>query len=219
MGLKYELTEAPPEELKSLYKETNGKFVLDVEGVVPQTKLQEVEVKLTEFRNNNVTLKQQLEAAVGTSLKGKQPSEINVEQILEQHVAEMRTNYETKVNTLTQSNATLQGHLERVVLSDSVKTAATEYGVLPSALPDVLNRAKEMFEVHDGQAVSKEKKLDKDGKPYSVQSWIQSLSDGAPHLFAQSRGSGSQTPIRGKLPTAELKGVDLIAKGLRDRSK
>lgn len=219
MGLKYELAEAPAEELKGFYKEVNGKFVLDVEGAVAQAKFTEVETKLNGFRDNNIELKKKLESLGGTSLKDKDPKDIDVEKLLDQRVAEMKSGYETQIKTLSEQTTSLSGHLERVVLSDSVKTAAAEYGVLPSALPDVLNRAKEMFVVADGHAVPKDKKLDKDGKPYTIASWITSLNESAPHLFAQSRGSGSQSPVKGKPPTGELHGIDLIAKGLRDRSK
>lgn len=210
MGLKYELTEAPSEELKALYKEKDGKYVLDVEGVVPQA-------KLDEFRTNNVSLKEQLEKLTKTPLNNVDPKTINVDEILEKHVKDMKSNYDGQVKTISEENAALKGHLERVVLSDSVKTAASEYGVLPSALPDVLNRAKEMFIVKDGVAIPKDKTADKEGKPYTVTSWITSLNDSAPHLFAPSRGSGSQPPVRGKPPIGELTGIDRIAKGFKDR--
>lgn len=219
MGLKYELTEAPAEDIKPFYKEQDGKFILDVEGAVPETKLRETETKLAEFRTNNVTLKQQIEAATNTSLKDKKPADIDVEQILQTHVSELKTNYETQVTTLADQKKQLEAHLERVVLSDSVKEAAIKYGVQDSALPDVLNRAREAFTVKDGEAVLKDKKLDKEGKQYTVSSWIQSLSESAPHLFAQSRGSGSQKPVKGMPAQGELSAVDKIAKGLRDRNK
>jgi hypothetical protein len=219
MGLKLELEQAPEESIKGFYKEVNGKFVLDVEGAVPVTKLKETEAKLEEFRTNNITLKQQLETVTKTPLKDVPTSQINVEQILEKHVSEMKTAYESQVQTLAQQKAELEGHLERVVLSDSVKDAAIKYGVHESALPDVMNRAKEVFTVQAGKAVPKEKKVDKAGNPYGIESWLQSLNETAPHLFAQSRGSGSQRPVKGPIPQGTVHGVDRIAQGLKNLRK
>lgn len=220
MGLKLTLDAAPSDDIKPFYKEQDGKWILDMDDqVVPASKLTEVETKLGEFRNNNITLKQQLEAATKTSLKDKRPDEIDVNAILETHVSEMKQNYETKLSELTEESTKLKGHLEKVVLSDSVKTVATEYGVHPSALPDVLNRAKEMFVVVDGQAVPRDKKLDKEGKQYTIQTWLTSLTESAPHLFSPSRGSGSQRPVKGAAPVGEVTGINRIAQGLRNLSK
>jgi len=213
MGLKYELTEAPEESVASFYKEQDGKWLLDAEGVVPESKFKEAETKLGEFRNNNIQLKQKLEEVTKTSLKDVKPSDIDVEQAVEKRVADMKT----ENSTLAQQKAQLEAHLERVVLSDSVKDAAIKYGVQESALQDVMNRAKEVFTVKDGVAVLKEAKVDKDGKPYQVTTWIQSLSESAPHLFGQSRGSGSQKTVKGSFSNTEVSGISRIAQGLKNR--
>ena len=166
MALAYETTQVP-EELKSFYKEVDGKFILDVEGVVPQAQFEQVQnkvfkldEKVAEFRQNNIALKQQLEQA------GKQT--VDIEALLEPRIAEMKTNYETQISTLNTTNAQLHQHLERVVLSDSVKEAAIKYGVLETALPDVIARARETFTVKDGIAISRDGKGDKDGKPLTL---------------------------------------------------
>lgn len=214
MALAFELNEAPGAELETFYKPVDGKWVLDVEGVVPESKLKDTETKLTEFRNNNVALKQQLEKVTQTSLKGTPASEIDVESALEQRTVEMRTNYNTKITELETRAQQLSSDLERVVLSDSVKEAALKYGVHDSALPDVLNRAREAFTVKDGVAVSKTNALDKEGKPMSVHAWAQSLAENAPHLFAQSRGSGAQKPVKGSPAQGERTPQEKIAAGL-----
>lgn len=219
MSLAYVLEAAPAAEVAQFYKEVEGKFVLDVEGVVPASKVAEVQTKLDEFRTNNVELKKQLEKVVGQSLNGVKPEQVNVEQILEQKVAEMKTNFTTQVNALTQEKQQLATHLERVVLSDSVTNAAIKYGVQESALPDVLNRAKETFTVVDGVAVAKDKKLDKDGNPYTITNWIQSLAETASHLFAPSRGSGSQKPIKGGHVQQPMSSTDKISAGLAKLNK
>lgn len=214
MALAYELTEAPGAEVAGFYKEVDGKYVLDVEGVVPSTKYKEAETKLSEFRNNNITLKQQLEKATQTPLTGTPVQQIDVEAAIESRIGEMKSHFTTQVTTLETEKKQLAEHLERVVLSDSVKEAALKYGVHESALPDVLNRAKDTFTVVDGKAVSRSKAVDKDGKPLEVSSWIHNLAETAPHLFAPSRGSGAQKPVKGgNIPEAKTP-QEKIAAGL-----
>ena len=214
MALKYELTEAPGAEVAQLYTEQDGKWVLDVEGVVAETKFKEVEGKVQEFRTNNITLKQQLEKATQTSLKDKDISTVDVEAAIEARIGEMKTHFTTQVSTLETEKKQLASHLERVVLSDSVKEAALKYGVHESALPDVLNRAKDAFTVADGKAVSRTKAVDKDGKPLEVLTWVHSLSETAPHLFAQSRGSGAQKTVKGGAIPEVKSAQDKISAGL-----
>lgn len=214
MELEYEITTEPAAEVASFYKQDGNKWVLQVKGAVPQAKLAEVEGKVSEFRTNNIALKKQVE-----DLSKAAPNAGDIEKIVETRVSEMKTNFETQINTLSADKIALSTNLERVVLSDSVKTAATEYGVLPSALPDVLARAKEMFIVENGNAVPKDKKVDKDGKMFTVNTWITSLTESAGHLFAPSRGSGSFKPVKGS-PTQQVKTpAERISAGLASRNK
>lgn len=215
MALQFEVA-AVPEGLEAHYKQAGDKFVLDVDGVVPQAQFQtaqskaaELETKISEFRTNNIALKQQLETA------GKQT--VDVEALLEPRIGEMKTNYTKQIEELSKTVTLQAQHLEKVVLSDSVKEAALKYGVLETALPDVLNRARETFVVKDGTAVSKDKSLDKEGKPLSVQSWLVNLTESASHLFAPSRGSGAQRSVSGVNQPVRMSPVDKIAAGLAKR--
>jgi hypothetical protein len=218
MALPYQTTE-PAEEVKQFYVAgADGTYVLDVEGVVPVSQFKEVEskvvgteAKLKEFRDNNIALRKELETKSGTG--------VNIEALLETHVAELKGNYATQIQTLSEQNKQLNEHLERVVLSDGVKEAAIKYGVLESALPDVLSRAKDTFVVKDGKPVPKDKLIDKEGNPMGVTNWIQSLAEQAPHLFAQSRGSGAQKTVRGGQQPVERTPAEKIAAGLAARQK
>ena len=217
MALPYQMADEPAAEVKEFYKqESDGTYTLDVEGVVPVTKFQEVEnrakesdTKLKEFRDNNVALRKELEQKAGTG--------VNIEALLETHVAELKTNYSSQIQTLAEQKTSLEQHLERVVLSDGVKEAALKYGVLDSALPDVLARAKDTFVVKDGKPTPKTKLIDKEGNPLGVTTWIQSLAEQAPHLFAQSRGSGAQKTIKSGPVQHEKSASDKIAAGLAAR--
>lgn len=208
MSLKY-IVDIIPEGQEQFYKESqSGQYVLDVEDVVPTTKfvtaeakVTELETKVNEFRANNIELRKQVEAKVG---------DVNIDLLVDTATSEMKTNLATLQNEL----AVTKTHLEKVVLSDSVKDVAIKYGVLESAIPDVLNRAKETFMVKDGTAVPKSKTLDKDGNALNVSNWIGNLAESAPHLFAKSSGAGAQKPIRGNMPTQERSSVDKISAGI-----
>jgi len=212
--LDYELTTAPAAEIANFYTETGGKWILQVAGAVPLAQVTALETKVSEFRTNNIALKKQVEDITKTA-----PGAGDIEKLVEGRVSEMKTNYESQITNLTAQTTSLTTNLERVVLSDSVKTAATEYGVLPSALPDVLARAKEMFVVENGTAVPKDKSVDKTGKTYTVNSWITSLTETAGHLFAQSRGSGSFKPTKGSNVQQSKSASDKISAGLASRNK
>jgi hypothetical protein len=56
MGLKFKVATLAeiPEAVRGMYKQEGNEFVLDVEGAVDKT-------KVDEFRNNNILLQQQLE--------------------------------------------------------------------------------------------------------------------------------------------------------------
>lgn len=216
MALKFQATEVP-EELKSFYKQTEKGFVLDVEGVVPEEEYKQTKTKLDEFRNNNVLLMKQLKEAGKPVGDGKTFDESAIEKLLDERILEMKSSFEKTKTKLEEENTNLRSNLERVVLSDSVKEAAIKYGVHESALQDVINRAKESFVVDkEGKAVSRVKAVDKDGNPLTIEKWISSLTETAPHLFAQSRGSGSKPTVRsGMVPEVQRNSIDRISAGLQ----
>ena len=216
MSLEFFVNQVP-EGQESLYREVEGGFQLDVVGVVPETKYQEVETKVKEldskigeFRTNNIQLKQQLEKASGQP--GFDLDSVVKEQVQIQ-VSEMKKN----LDQLTDQLKIKDTQLEQVILSDGVKEAAIKYGVLESAIPDVLNRARETFQVKDGKAISKQKSVDKDGNPLNITSWINQLSEAAPHLFAKSSGAGAQKSKGNQGYQVVLSPTDKIAQGLNKR--
>ena len=111
--------------------------------------------------------------------------------------------------------------LSTLVLDNEVTRVATEHGVLSSALEDVMLRAKNAFIVVDGEVKFNEEKLDAEGKPYSIQSWIQEQKTRAPHLFAPSQGTGPKRPTGLGLksnPSEKLDPMDRISAAFAARS-
>lgn len=185
-------------------KNADGKFYLDVDGAVSKT-------KLDEFRENNVRLLKDLEkfkdidpvkhAELLRQQQALQEKKLieagEVDKVVEQRVGQMKTEYETRIGALTQENTLSKRQLESLLIDSAVRDAAIKSGVQPSAVEDVLLRAKTTFQIKDGQSVPMDSNggviYGKDGTtPMSVSDWTTGLKKTAPHLFLGSQGGGAQ---------------------------
>lgn len=203
---KYSTQEEIPEEIRNHYsKGSDGAWYLQVEGAVDKA-------RLDEFRNNNVSLQQQLE-----KFKGLDPAKVqellenqrkidekklidagDIEGLVAQRVTTMKQEYESKLKDLSKKFQTSQRQLETLLIDNEVRAHAIKIGVAPTAVDDVLLRAKTVFSVEDGRPVAKDAQgnviYGKDGQTsLGVSDWMGSLKEQAPHLFQPSQGSGSRT--------------------------
>lgn len=196
------------ESQRGLYsKHTDGKYYLEVEGAVAKS-------KLDEFRDNNINLKQQIEDM--TDKYGnidieqyqklmeqaaqddgkKRISMEKVDEIVNERTKKMKEEYENQIGQLKGVVDTQSGQLNGLLIDGAVRQAAAEAKVRPSAVDDVILRAKQTFRVVDGKAVAH----DSDGKviygkdgssPLSTSEWLTGLKKSADHLFEQSKGGGA----------------------------
>lgn len=231
MGLKFqvETLEGLAPEVAALYSEVDGKFFLDVEGVVPKA-------KLDEFRNTNVELMKKLEAlkdvdpaeykkmkAEFEKLKKLSDNKPDVDSVVAERVAAMREELGTQLTELTNTNTTLKTQLGALLIDSAVKDAAVKHGALGVAMDDLLLRARNSFQVEDGVAVMKDSKghvvYDKDGTtPMSVDSWIKGLKKSAVHLFVMPAGGGGQGGRGpGGMDVSKMTATQKIAAGLTER--
>lgn len=205
MGLKYQIAklEDVPENVRSLYKQEGTAYVLDAEDVVPKT-------RLDEFRTNNIQLTQQLEKLKDVDPvkyaeliklqqdveEGRLIKEGKLEEVVTLRVTNMRRELETQLNgsqtALQQANA----QLAVLMIDNAVRQAAVKNGALPTALDDVVLRARTVYSMDKGQPIPKDDKgqviYGKDGNtPMAVEDWLVGLKKNAPHLFAGSQGSGA----------------------------
>jgi hypothetical protein len=205
MGLKFKIAKLDEvgEAVRGLYKPEGDGFVLDADGVVPKE-------RLDEFRNNNITLTQQLEklkdidpvkyrelAAIQRKIDEKQLIEAGkLEEVVNLRVGEMKTTYETQIEQLNLTNQQNSSQLAILLIDNAVKSAALKNGVEPTAVDDVVLRARSIYSVDKGNPVPKNEKGEviygKDGStPMPMEEWITGLKKSAPHLFQGSRGSGA----------------------------
>lgn len=193
------------ENLRPFYAlREDGKYVLQIEGGAVEKS------RLDEFRENNVTLTRQLEALknidparyrqleeLDTKVKEKKLIESGkIDELVEGRIKSMRTEHEAKVSELSNSLSTSNKMLETLLIDNAVKSAAIANGVLPTAVDDVVLRAKSTFVLEKGTPVIKNEKGEiayaEDGTtPMSVTAWTKGLQKTAPHLFAGASGSGA----------------------------
>ncbi len=232
MKFKIAKLEDVEESLRSFYKQgSDGAFYLEVEGAVAKE-------RLDEFRNNNVDLNKRLEA-----FKDLDPAKVqemldnerkiaekkfidagDIDGLVNQRIAAMKADHERAVNDLTGNLTTANRQLETLLIDNSVREVAAKIGVVPSAVDDVLLRAKTVFKVEDGAPVAKDREgntiYGKDGNSsLDIGGWLGGLKDQAPHLFGTSAGSGSNNRGPGNLNgNQKLTPSQKIAAGLRSGS-
>lgn len=205
---KFKLTKAQFDALddgkKAFYAANeSGDYILQVEGAVDRA-------RLDEFRNTNTTLMQRLD-----QFKDVDPAKIqemlenerkiaekklidagDIDGLVNQRTATMKQTYEQQVSSLSKNLDTATRQLETLLIDNTVREQATKVGVAPTAVDDVLLRAKTVFKVEEGRPVAKDGQgnliYGKDGNSsLSVSEWIGGLKEQAPHLFIPSTGSGS----------------------------
>ena len=224
------ITDDVPAGLETYYQPTEGgKFRLQIEDAVPVAEVETLKQKNKEFRDNNINLLKENEkykgfsTLVGSDSLTPDKFQEKIESLAQLRVASltehMKSNYETKIKELSDVATRSGSKLSELVLGSEVTKAASEHGVLGSALEDVQFRAKNAFEVVDGELKFKDNKLDAEGKPYTLKSWMQEVKTKAPHLFAPSQGTGAMKPKGSGVRTSDdVTGVDRIAAAYANRT-
>lgn len=197
----YTSKEEIPEGMESHYTEANGKWVLSCEGAVPTS-------RLDEFRENNVTLKKQVEAFGSITpdkakeLLAKQEEIENskvkgddeVKKLVDERVAKMKETFDKEKADLEVKLQTTESQLATRTIDAALIEAGGELGLRQTAHTDAVARGRAVFKLEDGKPVAYkdgEKVYGKDGSPLSPREWVESLSKDAPHLFDDSEGGGA----------------------------
>jgi hypothetical protein len=203
------ITSEVPAGLETYYTATeSGQFRLNVEDAVPTADVETLKQKNKEFRDNNVSLLKENEKfksfsqVFGSENVSAEKLQEKIDALASSRVAslteQMKTSYETKVNELNDKLAKSGSRLSDLTLGSEIIKAASDHGVISSALEDVQFRARNVFNVNEeGTIKFKEEKLDASGKAYTVTSWMQEMKTKAPHLFAPSQGTGAKPIVKG----------------------
>jgi hypothetical protein len=218
MALKAVLTkndyDALPEAVRGHYVEKDGKFVVQVEGVVAADEALALKQKIAEFRDKNVEVMKENEElkALKTKYEGIDPDKYRE---LDDEVKELRkkgvkspddiqTQIDRKLEAATKplieklaaAEKREQEAQQRVVqakFKDMIAAEATKAGVAPSALRHVLREAETQFELRDEEIVPRKgvKHPTEPHKDLTTGDWLQHLSKTDSYLFGESSGSGA----------------------------
>jgi hypothetical protein len=211
MSLKFKIKsrEEIPAELQALYVEREGAFVLDAEGVVEKT-------KLDEFRVSNVTLKKEIED-FKTRFDGIDPDEVKklaeekrklellaqghkpeeLDRLVGERIKGLKADWDKQLSTVTGERDSLTSRLTAIQIDQGVLTVATKRGLRPTAIPDITARARLVFKLVNGaprafEADGTTVRYGKDGvSPMTLEEWVDAQTSDAPHLFESNAGGGA----------------------------
>lgn len=240
MALKafYAKLEDAPETARTFYKQKDGRFVLDVEGMVLDEDHDALNTKLAEFRDSNIALKRERDdlKAATARFEGIDPAEVKT---LREKVAGFEKTGVTKPDDVAaqiaaavdkaiapinakleaaeKAKAAADGELQRKNLEDTIWTVGVTAGIAEAAKPDFLGRAARLWQWKDGKPVAMNgedavfsKRKGKVTEPLSPEEWVMEWlpAENATHLFKPNTGSGAQNNGRG------TSGARLIANDL-----
>ena len=205
---KYLKKDEIPAEHAGLYVENEGAWVLDAEGVVEKTKLEE-------FRTNNTALLRERDE-LRQRFEGIDPDEVRklaeekrkleeaaqlkageVDKVLDARVRAVKGDLEKQLAAATADRNALAGRLSSLQIDQAVVSEATKRGLRATATPDIMTRARSVFRLVGGaptafEADGQTTRMGRDGvTPLSLVEWIVSQVAEAPHLFESNTGGGA----------------------------
>lgn len=223
--ITFDTAEAIPEGLRDVAKEANGKFVVNVVAASKLDEFRTNNINISKERDTfkavadaikpllteNETVEQFIARFGGLReieqqvKDGKLTAKGDIDAEVQRRVAEMKTGFERTnadqakaladaikdrdAATLRWRQSIVERHVTEAVVADGS-------GALPSALPDILNRAANVFYVgDDGKLTAKDGEAimyGADGtSPMTPKEWLAKLKEVAPHFFKASSGGGA----------------------------
>lgn len=214
MALPFEVDslDSIPEPVRDQYVEADdGKFRLDLDGYEDPAGLKSaLDKERNEKKERDRQLREMQKRYDGidpdktremlTRLEQDEEAKLiaegKMDEVIQQRTERMRAEHERQLQQAQQQAETAKSFAEKFrgrVLSDEVRAAASEVGLVDTASRDAYLHAQTMFEVDDeGNVVAKEEAgFDTQGKPLTLKAWLESMRDTAPHWFPQPKGSGA----------------------------
>ena len=210
MALKYKFQtrEEIPAEHAALYVERDGAFFLDAEGVTDKA-------KADELRDTNIELRKQIEER-DARFEGIDPEAVRqlaaeklrleeeqrlkdgkFQEVLDTRLKAAKVDSDKVLTSVTGERDAYFAQLTAIQIDQGVLAAATKRGLRPTAIPDIMSRARMVFKLVNGapqafEADGKSVRLGKDGtSPMSLEEWVDAQVSEAPHLFESNAGGGA----------------------------
>lgn len=126
-----------------------------------------------------------------------------INELIEKRTSSLRSDHEAAMNEVkakleeaAASSARYKGKFETKVIEDTIRAAATEAGVLPAALTDILMRGNPVFSLGaNGEVEARDDQgnLLKNSEDMVVtpKNWVAGLKNTSPHYWPTSEGAGA----------------------------
>ncbi len=208
LKFKFKTREEIPAELQPFYAERDGAWLLDADGVVEKS-------KLDEFRTTNVNLIKERDE-LAKRFEGIDPDEVRqlatdkqklleerqlksgeADKVIEARLKTARAEWEKQHGVVVAERDALHGRLTAIQIDQAVVTEATKRGLRATAIPDIAARARSNFKLVNGvpqafEADGQTARMGKDGvTPMTLAEWVDALVSDAPHLFEANAGGGA----------------------------
>jgi len=208
LKFKFKTKDEIPAEHLALYAEREGAWLLDVDGAVDKS-------KLDEFRTTNVTLLKERDD-LKKRFEGIDPDEVRkladekrrleetqqlkageVEKVVEARVKALKGDYDKQLSAATSERDALNARLVAIQIDQGVIGAASKRGLRATAMPDITSRARGVFRLVNGvptafEADGQTVRVGKDGvTPMTLEEWVDAQVSEAPHLFESNAGGGA----------------------------
>lgn len=220
--LNYETLDAVPEGLREFAKEVDGQITVKVVAEPKLAEFREKNITLAQERDQLDERAKKLAALVGedpekfqaelTELRetaqkvqdGQLQASDDVEKAVRARIAKMQEDYEGQLKARAeeakawQAKAnTVQGQFDRSIVDQHITRAVINpaVGAHAEALPDILSRAYDVFNVENGKLVARQGDTviyGSDGAtPLTPAEWLNDLKSSAPYFFKGSMGGGA----------------------------
>jgi hypothetical protein len=176
LKFKFKTREEIPAEQVSLYTEREGAWVLDVDGAIEKSKLDEIRTSNAALSKERDELAKRFEGIdadeARTLLAEKQKREEEkllkggddtaaseeaqrqererIEKVIESRIKGVKGELEKQVGALTVERDALTARLTAVQIDQGVITVATKRGLRPTAIADITSRARSVFKLVNG---------------------------------------------------------------------
>lgn len=210
-----------PEAARPYYTQRDGKFVIDTTvPVVPQTDLTTANAKIVEFRDNNIRLTQEVtelrplkdkfkdidpEAAraalaAQAALAGKGITKVDdVQTMITAAVTAAVKPVQDSLTAITASAAAEREKNAELMLRSKLSDKFIAAGGVPEALSYMLQEAKPVFVVQDGEVKAGPNRFsaDRPGEPLSMDEWLTAQMKTSAFAFKPSAGGGANPAAPG----------------------
>lgn len=199
--LGIELDEGKAAALKEALS-TKHKFALDAEVSGLKAKRDELLASerkmkdaLKQFEGIDPEKTRNLMAQLEQNEEARLIAEGKLDEVIGARTERMKSSYEKQLaeaqSKAEQANSFAEKFKGRV-MSDEIRAAAAKAGLIESAVGDAVLRAGTLFQVDDnGNVIPRDGSLDDKGGQLTVETWLESMKDSAPHWFPAPRGSGA----------------------------